>query len=146
MPKIRITQLDGSLPNIALMKLSHWHKAQGDDVYFSKSWERELFEPKYDIVYGSAIFQWTKPKLERFLQEFPQAIIGGTGTKSIMTIEDITGGPYEYFDYSKCSLYAAYPNPSGRCAGPGLPTLLPNPFTCGNAHWPIEESGNSRYT
>ena len=86
MPKIRITQLDGSLPNIALMKLSHWHKAQGDDVHFSKSWERELFETEYDIVYGSAIFQWTKPKLDRFMAEFPNAIVGGTGTKSTMTI------------------------------------------------------------
>ena len=100
MPKVRITQLDGALPNIALMKLSHWHKAQGDEVHFSKNWERELFEDEYDIVYGSAIFQWTKKKLERFMQEFPNAIVGGTGTKSTMTIEDMTGGPYEFFDYS----------------------------------------------
>ena len=100
MGKVRITQLDGALPNIALMKLSHWHKAQGDEVHFSKHWERELFEDEYDIVYGSAIFQWTKKKLDRFMQEFPNAIVGGTGTKSKMTIEDITGSPYEFFDYS----------------------------------------------
>ena len=100
MANIRITQLDGSLPNIALMKLSHWHKAQGDTVHFSKSWQRDLFEPQYDTVYGSAIFKWTKPKLDRFLAEFPDAIVGGTGTTSTMTVEDITNGEYEHFDYS----------------------------------------------
>ena len=30
--KVRVTQIDGALPNLALMKLSHWHKAQGDLV------------------------------------------------------------------------------------------------------------------
>ena len=100
MKKIRLTQLDGSLPNIALMKLSHWHKAQGDEVHFSKTWERDLFEPEYDVVYGSAIFKWTEKKLKRFQSEFPNAIVGGTGTKSTMTVEDITGGEYEFFDYS----------------------------------------------
>ncbi len=104
MPRIRITQLDGGLPNVALMKLSHWHKQRGDEVYFTKSHERQLFEPEYDTVYGSAIFKWTKKKLDRFLIEFPNAIVGGTGTDSSMTVEDITGGPYEFFDYS------IYPN------------------------------------
>jgi len=33
---VRITQLDGKLPNLALMRLAAWHHAQGDAVY----WER----------------------------------------------------------------------------------------------------------
>ena len=33
--RVRITQLDGKLPNLALMKLSHWHKSKGDEVYFT---------------------------------------------------------------------------------------------------------------
>lgn len=37
---IRITQLDGALPNIALMKLAHWHKAQGDHVHVTRQIER----------------------------------------------------------------------------------------------------------
>jgi len=102
--RVRITQLDGALPNVALMKLSHWHKSRGDEVWFSKSWERDLLEPEFDVVYGSAIFQWTKPKLARFMKEFPDAIVGGTGTSSTMTVEDVTGGEYEYFDYD------IYPN------------------------------------
>jgi hypothetical protein len=40
--KVRITHLDGKLPNLALMKLSAWHKKQGDQVYFSKSIQKEL--------------------------------------------------------------------------------------------------------
>ena len=30
--KIRLTQLDGSLPNLALMKLAHWRRSRGDEV------------------------------------------------------------------------------------------------------------------
>jgi hypothetical protein len=30
--RVRITQLDGKLPNLALMKLSSWHKERGDEV------------------------------------------------------------------------------------------------------------------
>ena len=110
MKTVRLTQLDGSLPNIALMKLSHWHKAQGDNVHFSRSVERDLFEPEYDIVYGSAIFKWTENKLKRFMSEYPNAIVGGTGTTSKMTVEDITGGEYEYFDYS---IYPKFENSIG---------------------------------
>ena len=33
--KVRITQLDGKLPNLALMKLAAWHKSRGDAVTFT---------------------------------------------------------------------------------------------------------------
>ena len=32
MANVRLTHIDGKLPNLALMKLSHWHRAQGDQV------------------------------------------------------------------------------------------------------------------
>jgi hypothetical protein len=75
---VRLTQLDGKLPNLALMRLSAFHKAQGDVVHFSRSAQRGLFEPPYDVVYGSAIFDFTAKKVARFQREFPGAIIGGT--------------------------------------------------------------------
>lgn len=28
---VRLTQIDGALPNLALLKLSHWHLARGDE-------------------------------------------------------------------------------------------------------------------
>ena len=97
--KVRITHLDGKLPNIALMKLSAWHKSQGDEVHFWKTWQRDMFEPEYDRVYGSCIFGWTKPKLERFKAEFPDAIVGGTGSGSNITVEDVIGQGFEHYDY-----------------------------------------------
>lgn len=98
---VRITQLDGALPNLALMKLSHWHKARGDEVHFSRSVERDMFEPeRYDRVYGSAIFQYSQLRLMRFQREFPGAIIGGTGAPNSGTVEDLIGQDYEHYDYS----------------------------------------------
>ena len=47
---IRLTQIDGKLPNLALMKLAHFHRARGDEVYFTKRVERDLHEPTYDRV------------------------------------------------------------------------------------------------
>ncbi len=77
--RVRLTQLDGSLPNIALMRLSHWHKAQGDTVHFSKSVFPELWEPKeYDRVYASALFHNSADNVGDFLREWPEAIVGGT--------------------------------------------------------------------
>ena len=63
MMDIRITQLDGALPNSALMKLAHWHRAQGDRVVVTRSIEPDIFEPKYDVVYGSSIFRFSQDRI-----------------------------------------------------------------------------------
>ena len=97
---VRITQIDGKLPNLALMKLSHWHKSRGDKVYFTQSVKKDLFEPDYDIVYGSTIFNFSSKKTELFKKQFPNAIIGGTGTENKKTVEDVIDlQRYECFDY-----------------------------------------------
>jgi len=49
---VRLTQLDGKLPNLALMKLAAWHRAKGDHIVFSRRPERDMLEPQYDAVYG----------------------------------------------------------------------------------------------
>ncbi len=98
--RVRLTQLDGTMPNLALMKLSHWHLARGDEVVLTRQASRDFLEGQYDRVYGSAIFKFSASKLERFVAEWPEAIIGGTGTGSRMTVEDIIGDEYEHYDYS----------------------------------------------
>lgn len=102
MKTIRLTQIDGSLPNLALMKLSHYHKAKGHKVCFERSVVRSLYEPEYDKVYGSAIFSTSKKKVDLFRQQFPNALIGGTGTGNMtMTVESFLGiDTYEHYDYS----------------------------------------------
>jgi hypothetical protein len=75
---VRLTQIDGKLPNLALMKLAHWYRGQGAEITFSKHVERDMLEPAYDRVYGSAIFSFSADRVERFRRAFPNAIVGGT--------------------------------------------------------------------
>ena len=56
--KVGLIDVDGhNFPNIPLMKLSAWHKAQGDTIGFYDPWNG-LVEP-YDIVYMSKVFTFT---------------------------------------------------------------------------------------
>jgi hypothetical protein len=100
--RIRLTQIDGKLPNLALMKLAHYHKSRGDEVYFSKHIERDLLEPQYDRVYGSAIFSFSADRVAKFKQEWPEAIVGGTyDVLDNITVEQHVGvQEYEHYDYS----------------------------------------------
>jgi hypothetical protein len=96
---VRVTQLDGALPNLALMKLAAWHRAKGDTVHVTRHIEPDLFEPAYDHVYGSAIFDFSAARLDRFRQAWPNAIVGGTGSMSMVTVEDVTGPDFRGVDY-----------------------------------------------
>ena len=60
---------DTRFPNLALMKISAWHKAHGDDV----EWWKPMFP--YDKVYSSKVFTFT-PECA-FLP--PDTVKGGTG-------------------------------------------------------------------
>lgn len=91
MGAVRITQLDGKLPNLALMRLAAFHRSQGDEIVFTRSPHRGLFEPDYDRVYGSAIFKFSEARIEKLLSAFPGAVIGGTGSGSTATIDPIVG-------------------------------------------------------
>jgi hypothetical protein len=98
--RVRLTQLDGALPNLAIMKLAHWHKARGDDVTVTRRIEPDLFEGDYAKVYGSAIFSFSAERVARFLTAWPGAIVGGTGTIGTPTVEEVTATPeYEFYDY-----------------------------------------------
>lgn len=99
-----MTQIDGKLPNLALMKLAHWYKARGDEVFFTKHIERNLddHERHYDRVYGSAIFSFSADRVAQFRNNFPEAIIGGThNVLDNRTVEQlIEVDEYEHYDYS----------------------------------------------
>jgi hypothetical protein len=99
---IRLTQIDGKLPNLALMKLAHFHRAQGDEIHFTKHVQRDMLEPEYGRVYGSAIFSYSSGRVARLREEFPEAIIGGThDVGNNLTVEAYLGVPNnELYDYS----------------------------------------------
>lgn len=70
--KIGLIDVDGhNFPNLVLMKLSAWHKAQGDSV--------ELILPmdRYDRVYMSKVFDFTPDY--NFQIQADEVIKGGTG-------------------------------------------------------------------
>lgn len=72
--KIGLIDVDGhDYPNLPLMKLSAWHKKQGDDV----SWYQPLFSGHMDRVYMSKVFSFT-PDYEYFI-DADEIIGGGTG-------------------------------------------------------------------
>lgn len=98
---VRLTQIDGALPNIALMKLAKFHRDRGDYVELTYRIDRDLFEPEWDLVYASCIFSFSRDRLEYFKRQFPEAIIGGTGSGNNAMIESITGDfrGYDYSDY-----------------------------------------------
>jgi hypothetical protein len=99
---VRLTQIDGKLPNLALMKLAHHHRALGHDLHFTKQVDRDMLEPEYDRVYGSAIFSFSADRVARFLEQFPNAIVGGThDITNNTTVEQALGiEDSENYDYS----------------------------------------------
>lgn len=108
--RVRLTHIDGALPNLALMRLSHWHKSQGHEVVLRRNVEKtdiaelpDLFEGDYDRVYGSAVFKFSQIKLMRFMRAFPDAIVGGTGSHQPPdhSVEAaVIGSEWEHYDYS----------------------------------------------
>ena len=70
--KIGLIDVDGhNFPNVALMKLSAWHKAQGDDV----EWAMPMFG-EYDRIYASKVFTFT-PDFNRNEFRAAEIVVGG---------------------------------------------------------------------
>nr|WP_297873547.1 radical SAM protein [uncultured Blautia sp.] len=72
--KIGLIDVDGhNFPNLPLMKLSAWHKQQGDSV----EWYQPLFSGYMDKVYMSKVFSFT-PDYEYYIDS-DEIIKGGSG-------------------------------------------------------------------
>lgn len=72
--KIGLIDVDGhNFPNLALMKISAWHNAQGDDV----EWCFPMYH--YDIVYQSKVFDDTYSPDIDYVPDADRIIKGGTG-------------------------------------------------------------------
>ena len=109
--RIGLIDVDGhNFPNLALMKLSAWHKAQGDEVEW---WYTDLIH--YDIVYMSKVFSDSySPDVPEPLNA-DKVVKGGTG----YAIHLVNG--LEVYDKSKdpplppeveamCPDYSIYPD------------------------------------
>ncbi len=109
-----LLQLDGgNFPNLALMRLSAHFKGMGSEVSFRRAYSQASVEPhfgdRFDGVFASTIFERTSPLIARLQHNFPQCMIGGTGSGSDVTLEQIgvTTGEYDY------SLYPQYQHSIG---------------------------------
>ena len=95
--KIRLLQLDGKFPNIALMKISTYYKRLGYDV----DWYNPLWDlSDTDKLYVSKIFEFTKD-----YDYYPTTLIekGGTGFDIYKTL------PYEIDRITELD-YSLYPD------------------------------------
>jgi hypothetical protein len=70
--KVLLKDVDGKLQNLALCKYSTWYKSQGHEVYLNSC-------DKPDKVHISTLFTWNKPEVEKLMQIYPNAEVGGTG-------------------------------------------------------------------
>ena len=74
---IGLIQVDGKLPNLALMKISSYYKNLGEQVEFVRP---DAKRADYEKVYASAIFTKSADECEKLLQYWEGKIeIGGTG-------------------------------------------------------------------
>ena len=78
--KIAIYDVDSKIPNLALMKLSAWHKANGDHVEHYLP----LLRDEYDKIYASKIFNFS----DDWMLSEDKMIIGGTGWDMKKTLPD----------------------------------------------------------
>ena len=104
--KIGLIDVDGhNFPNLPLMKLSAWHKRNGDDV----DWYYPLISGHVDKVYMSKVFSFS-PDYEYYI-DADEVVKGGSGYciqlidgKEVYNAEKETSLPYEtehiFPDYS----------------------------------------------
>lgn len=83
--KVGLIDVDGhNFPNLALMKISAWHKAQGDCV----EWCIPL--DHYDVVYQSKVFDDTYSSDINWIPNADKIIKGGTGYVRRVKDDDTT--------------------------------------------------------
>lgn len=81
--KVALVDVDGrNFPNLALMKLAAWHKAQGDSV----EWYAPLFS-RPDKIYASKVFTFT-PDFQDYAAGDPEPVRGGTGYDPSVKLPD----------------------------------------------------------
>jgi len=79
--KVGFNDLGGKLPNLALMKLSAKHRAEGDEVYLNPSF-------KVDRLYVSCIFSWEAKRINPSIDEC-EVVVGGFGVNRTRLPDDV---------------------------------------------------------
>lgn len=93
MARVLLLQLDGKLPNVALMRVAAHHRDRGDAVDLRQAGNEQalgldLWDEAPDRVYASLIFERTRPLAERLRALRPDALVGGTGWDVKSSLEE----------------------------------------------------------
>lgn len=91
--RVLLLQLDGKIPNLALMRIArHWSELGATvelrQVRHMNGIHDGAFDQRADKVYASLIFEKSKPLARELLRIRPDAIVGGTGWNLTTTLED----------------------------------------------------------
>jgi len=104
--RILLIDVDSKISNLALMKISAYHKARGDNVTLVHGAKVNLSDPP-DQIYASIIFKKNKHVLDYLRSSYPDIIdIGGSGYDLHKTLSDYIENMrpdyslYPEFDYS----------------------------------------------
>lgn len=74
MPSVGLIDFDGKIPNLALMKISSFYKAQGYQTRLNTFTRAQV-----EKVFCSVIFAANRPKAEQLAAYYPSIEFGGTG-------------------------------------------------------------------
>jgi hypothetical protein len=101
MAKIGLVQVDGKIPNLALMKISGYHESIGDDVDWFNGY---LYSDMYDRIYASKLFSFSK------MPQLPlKAMIGGTGIDFYNKLpSEIENANPSYSLYPNCNYHIGF--------------------------------------
>jgi hypothetical protein len=99
--RIGIVQVDGKLPNMALMKICGYHESLGDSIEWYKG---GLFNDQYDKVYASKLFSFSQ------MPPLPEnAIVGGTGIDFYNRLpKEIEEATPSYTLYHECNYHLGF--------------------------------------
>jgi hypothetical protein len=103
--KVLLLQLDGKIPNLALMRISDHHRRLDHKVVLRQAGnvsavQPQLDDPEFDEIYASTIFKRTEPVAEAVLRAYPSAKIGGTGWDIKKTLQAVGINPVGEVDYT----------------------------------------------
>lgn len=91
--RVGLYQIDGKMPNLALMKLSTFYKRQNYKVELNPS------RPG-NINIASVIFTWNRPEVEKLRQVIPNLDVGGPGWDFLKKLpEEVMSCPPDYSLY-----------------------------------------------
>lgn len=115
MSSVGLIQVDGKIPNLALMQIAAYHRSLGDEPFLiwldpdgqrrkrkRRAFARGMFDVA-DQTYASILFSFNSDILEDIQRELPDAICGGTG------IDYTNKLPANIAESNPCDAWFLYP-------------------------------------